>query len=72
MIDAGVGTYNRQTFSEQRYDIWTMQSNYHNLPMINGVPQKNGPEFKTTDTKAISGIWSSAPISPRFIPQLQL
>lgn len=52
MIDAGVGTYNRQTFSEQRYDIWTMQSNYHNLPMINGVPQKNGPEFKATDTKA--------------------
>ena len=37
-IDAGVGTYTRQTFSSERYSIWTMQSNYHNLPMINGVP----------------------------------
>ena len=36
LIDAGVGTYTRQTFSGERYSIWTMQSNYHNLPMING------------------------------------
>ena len=36
IIDAGVGTYTRQTFSSERYTIWTMQSNYHNLPMING------------------------------------
>ena len=41
---AGVGTYTRQTFSSERYTIWTMQSNYHNLPMINGVPQKYGPK----------------------------
>ncbi|MDR0418853.1 MAG: heparinase II/III-family protein, partial [Prevotellaceae bacterium] len=27
-IDAGVGTYTRQTFSSERYTIWTMQSNY--------------------------------------------
>lgn len=48
-IDAGVGTYTRQTFSSERYTIWTMQSNYHNLPMINGVPQKFGSEYKATD-----------------------
>jgi len=45
-IDAGVGTYTRQTFSSERYNIWSMQSNYHNLPMINGVPQKFGAEYK--------------------------
>src|SRR5665811_67811 len=28
MIDVGVGTYTSKTFSPQRYDIWTMQSNY--------------------------------------------
>lgn len=48
-IDAGVGTYTRQTFSDERYSIWTMQSNYHNLPMINGVPQKYGQEYKATE-----------------------
>lgn len=49
IIDAGVGTYTRQTFSSERYTIWTMQSNYHNLPMINGVPQRFGGEYKASD-----------------------
>lgn len=48
-IDAGVGTYTRQTFSGERYTIWTMQSNYHNLPMINGVPQAYGKEYVASD-----------------------
>lgn len=52
MIDAGVGAYTRQTFSADRYKIWTMQSDYHNLPMINGFSQKNGLEYKATNTKA--------------------
>lgn len=45
LIDAGVGTYTRQTFGPERYSIWTMQSGYHNLPTINGADQKNGKEF---------------------------
>lgn len=45
LIDAGVGTYTRQTFGPERYSIWTMQSGYHNLPAINGADQKNGKEF---------------------------
>ncbi len=31
-IDVGVETYTRKTFSPQRYEIWTMQSRFHNLP----------------------------------------
>lgn len=50
-IDAGVGTYTRQTFSNERYNIWTMQSNFHNLPMINGLPQRFGSEYKATKVK---------------------
>ena len=46
IIDAGVGTYTKQTFSHERYSIWTMQSNYHNLPMINGIPQSFGSQYK--------------------------
>lgn len=49
LIDAGVGTYTRQTFSSERYSIWTMQSNYHNLPAINGVPQAFGRKYKATN-----------------------
>ena len=32
IIDLGVGTYAKKTFSDKRYEIWTMQSQYHNLP----------------------------------------
>lgn len=45
LIDAGVGTYTAQTFSDQRYDIWTMQSAYHNLPTVNDVQQQPGRDF---------------------------
>ena len=46
LVDAGVETYTRKTFSPQRYTLWTMQSAYHNLPTINGVMQQNGREFQ--------------------------
>ena len=46
-VDAGVGTYTRQTFGSERYSIWTMQSNYHNLPLINGEAQQPGRQFKS-------------------------
>ncbi len=32
VIDLGVGTYTQKTFSDKRYEIWTMQSQFHNLP----------------------------------------
>lgn len=47
LIDAGVGTYTRFTFSSQRYTIWTMQSDYHNLPRVNGYSQKDGAQFRS-------------------------
>ena len=51
LVDAGVGTYVRQTFGPERYSIWTMRSNYHNLPSINGVEQVFGKEYKATDIR---------------------
>ncbi|MGV8134872.1 MAG: heparinase II/III family protein [Mangrovibacterium sp.] len=50
IIDIGREKYTAKTFSSNRYDIWTMQSQYHNLPKINGVDQRNGREFKTGHT----------------------
>ena len=48
IIDVGVETYTAKTFSDRRYEMWTMQSAFHNLPTINGVMQKNGAEYKAT------------------------
>lgn len=45
IIDAGVGTYTKDTFSNRRYTIWTMQSGYHNLPIINGCMQRAGKKY---------------------------
>lgn len=45
LIDCGVGEYTSKTFSKERYTIWTMQSDYHNLPQINGVSQHDGKQY---------------------------
>lgn len=50
IVDAGVETYTRKTFSPERYDIWTMQSAYHSLlPKIDGVQQSPGADFEATN-----------------------
>jgi hypothetical protein len=45
LVDAGRPTYTAQTFSSKRYDIWAMQSAFHNLPTVNGQMQKDGRAF---------------------------
>ena len=49
LIDTGVGTYTKQTFSADRYKLWFMQSGYHNLPSFGGVDQRQGADFRSTD-----------------------
>jgi len=49
LIDVGVETYSRKTFSDERYTIWTMQSSYHNVPQINGVAQKDGKKYRASE-----------------------
>ncbi|SFC43973.1 Heparinase II/III-like protein [Parapedobacter composti] len=50
-VDAGVGTYTRQTFSNERYSIWTMQSAYHNVPRINGFDQRFGASYRSREVR---------------------
>jgi hypothetical protein len=45
LIDVGVGVYTRQTFGPERYQIWTMQSSWHNVPEVDGVPQAPGHQY---------------------------
>ena len=51
IIDAGVGQYTKQTFSPQRYELWFMQSGYHNLPSFDGIDQKDGSCYKSEDVQ---------------------
>src|SRR5207249_6122563 len=45
IIDVGVETYTAKTFSSRRYEIWTMQSAFHNCPTIDGVMQSPGRPY---------------------------
>ncbi len=65
-IDVGVETYTGKTFSPKRYEIWTMQSRFHNLPTFGddsgitasdnipetagGVVQKAGAQYRAVGT----------------------
>jgi hypothetical protein len=35
-VDPGVEAYTAKTFGKDRYTIWTMQSGWHNLPLVDG------------------------------------
>ena len=50
LVDVGVGAYTKETFSKDRYNIWTMQSQYHNVPVINGFQQPPGGQYKAKNT----------------------
>jgi hypothetical protein len=51
VVDAGRPTYTAQTFGPDRYDIWTMQSSWHSVPEVRGVPQSPGAEFAARDVQ---------------------
>ena len=49
IVDMGVGTYSRKTFSEERYEIKPMTSPYHSTAEIAGFAQPAGKEFRSED-----------------------
>ncbi len=53
LIDVGVETYTAKTFSIRRYEIWTMQSAFHNLPTFGEVMQSEGAAFAARDMRAV-------------------
>jgi hypothetical protein len=72
LVDVGVETYTAKTFSDRRYEIWTMQSAFHNLPTVNGAMQRNGRTFRARDVsyradgaKAVFGL----DIAPAYPPE---
>ncbi|SDS34422.1 Heparinase II/III-like protein [Actinopolymorpha singaporensis] len=55
LVDAGVAQYTRQHFGPRRYEIWTMRSDYHNVPNVDGHEQLPGSEFRARDVTADLG-----------------
>ena len=75
LIDVGVETYTAKTFSARRYEIWTMQSAFHNLPTFAGVMQSAGEAFGARDVEVGFDEGSariSLDISDAYPPEVQL
>src|SRR5699024_1226834 len=51
LIDLGQPTYTARTFTERRYEIWTMTSSWHNLPEIRGHQQGVGERFRAVEVQ---------------------
>ncbi|MBY5791928.1 heparinase [Rhizobium leguminosarum bv. viciae] len=75
LIDVGVETYTAKTFSARRYEIWTMQSAFHNLPTFAGVMQSAGETSGARDVEVGFDEGSariSLDISGAYPPEAQL
>ncbi|HZP52571.1 heparinase II/III domain-containing protein [Actinocrinis sp.] len=53
LIDPGRPTYTARTFGPDRYEIWTMQSGWHNVPEIRGSAQAPGREYAARDVSVV-------------------
>lgn len=58
LIDVGVETYTAQTFSDRRYELWTMQSAFHNVSNFGPHQQLPGEQYRAVvlgeDDKSIA------------------
>ncbi|MBN2475368.1 MAG: heparinase II/III family protein [Pirellulales bacterium] len=51
IIDVGRETYTRKTFSSQRYDLWFTRGLGHNAPVVDGVEQHAGRQYRATNVE---------------------
>lgn len=52
IIDIGAPFYDARSFSDRRYEIFSNQSAYHNLPIVNGSQQQAGSEHRAEEFSA--------------------
>ncbi|MBR7836931.1 heparinase II/III family protein [Actinospica durhamensis] len=55
LVDPGRPTYTAQTFGPDRYEIWTMQSSWHNVPEIRASAQAAGAQYKAREVTPYLG-----------------
>ncbi|MFG1943818.1 hypothetical protein [Nonomuraea sp. NPDC048826] len=51
LVDAGRPTYTARTFGPDRYAIWTMRGDWHNVPGVRGADQRAGASFRARDVE---------------------
>lgn len=68
-IDPGVDLYSKISFSKQRFDLWYMRSDFHNVPTIAGKLQSAGEQFAATPLE-VSDMSVSTDISGAYGPDL--
>jgi len=49
IVDPSHGSYDNGFFGPTRYGRWYMKSSYHNIPTVDGIVQKNGGEFASSE-----------------------
>ena len=54
VIDLGRDTYTSQSFSSRRFELMNCRSAYHNVPIINGMEQKDGKKYRAGNVKHIA------------------
>lgn len=64
-IDPGVDLYSGFTFSEWRFKLWYLRSDYHNLPVIGGTLQQPGAEFAAAPL-TVGEMWAQTDISGAY------
>jgi hypothetical protein len=55
VVDAGKPTYRAGTFGPDRYDLWVVRGDWHNVPRIRGMEQAPGEEFSARDFDVSDG-----------------
>jgi hypothetical protein len=55
LVDAGRPTYTAVTFGPDRYSIWTMVSDWHNVPLVAGRSQSVGRSYAAGQARAELG-----------------
>ena len=51
VVDAGNMVYTAKTFSAERYTLWNVRADWHNLPVIGGHIQQQGAEHAARDVE---------------------
>ncbi len=70
-VDAGNMVYTAKTFSSERYTLWNTRAAYHNLPLIGGVEQQAGAQYKT-DQIAADGNMVTMELQAAYPPEAGL
>lgn len=55
LVDAGVAEYTAKHFSPRRYEIWTLRSTFHNVPLVDGHEQTPGRDHAARSMEVAVG-----------------